>query len=63
MLFQAIIGASLKALEYFCIGPRHLPIAVWMSNKGVSNLDDKIFTVPMKGTTSKLGLIIGDDPI
>jgi hypothetical protein len=63
MLFQAIIGASLKALEYFRIVTLHLSIAFWMSNKGVANLDAKIFTVPLEGTTSKLGPIVGDDPI
>jgi hypothetical protein len=26
-------------------------------------LDAKIFTVPLEGTTSKLGPIVGDDPI
>jgi hypothetical protein len=63
MLLQAIIGASLKALEYFHIDPCHLPIAFCMSNKGVSNLDDKIFTVPLEGTASKLGPIVGGDPV
>jgi hypothetical protein len=63
MLLQAIIGASLKALEYFYIGTLHLSIALWMSNRRIANLDAKIFTVPLEGTTSKLGPIIGDDPI
>jgi hypothetical protein len=31
MLLQAIIGAGLKALQYFCIGTLHLSIAFWMS--------------------------------
>jgi hypothetical protein len=63
MLLQAIIGVSLKALEYFCIGTLHLPIALWMSNRCVANLDAKIFTVPLEGIASKLGPIVGDDPI
>jgi hypothetical protein len=63
MLLQTIIGASLKALEYFCIGTLHLPIAFWMSNRGIANLDAKIFPVALKGTASKLGLIIDDDPV
>jgi hypothetical protein len=63
MPLQAIIGASLNALEYFCIGTLHLSIAFWMSNKGIANLDAKIFAVPLDGTASKLGLIVGDDPI
>jgi hypothetical protein len=63
MLLQAIIGVSLKALEYFRIDPRHLPIAFCMSNRGVSNLDDKIFTISLKGTASKLGPIVGNDPV
>jgi hypothetical protein len=63
MLLKAIIGASFKTIEYFYIGTLHLSIAFWMSNRGVENLDVKIFIVPFKGTTSKLGLIIDDDPI
>jgi hypothetical protein len=61
MLLQAIIGASLKALEYFCIGMLHLSIALWMSNRCIANLDAKIFVVPLEGTASKLGPIFGDD--
>jgi hypothetical protein len=34
-----------------------------MRNRGVANLDVKIFTVPLKGTASKLGPIVGDDPV
>jgi hypothetical protein len=63
MPLQAIVGARLKALEYFCIGTLHLSIAFCMSNKGIANLDAKIFAVPLEGTASKLGPIIGDDPI
>jgi hypothetical protein len=63
MLLQAIIGTSLKALEYFCIGTLHLSIAFWMSNRGIANLDVEIFVVPLEGTTSKLGPIVGDDPV
>jgi hypothetical protein len=63
MLLQAIIGVSLKALEYFRIGTLHLSIALWMSNIGVENLDVKIFAVSLKGTASKLGPIVGDGPV
>jgi hypothetical protein len=41
----------------------HLSIALWMSWRGVANLDAQIFTVPLEGTTSKLGPIVGDDPV
>jgi hypothetical protein len=34
-----------------------------MSNGRIANLDAKIFTVPLEGTASKLGPIIGDDPV
>jgi hypothetical protein len=34
-----------------------------MSNRCIANLDAKIFTVALEGTASKLGPIIGDDPI
>jgi hypothetical protein len=34
-----------------------------MSNRGIANLDAKIFTVTLEGTASKLGPIVGDDPI
>jgi hypothetical protein len=63
MLLQAIIGASLEALEYFHISTLHMSIAFWMGNKGIANLDAKIFTIPLEGTASKLGPIISDDPI
>jgi hypothetical protein len=63
MLLQAIIGASLKTPEYFRIGTLHLPIAFWMSNRGIANLYAKIFTVPLEGTASKLGPIVGDYPV
>jgi hypothetical protein len=63
MLLQAIIGASLMALEYFHIGTLYVPIAFWMSNRGIANLDAKILAVPLEGTASKLGPIVGDDPI
>jgi hypothetical protein len=32
-----------------------------MSNRGIANFDAKIFAVPLEGTTSKLGPIIGDE--
>jgi hypothetical protein len=41
----------------------HLSIAFWMSWRGVGNLDAQIFTVPLEGTTSKLGPIVSDDPV
>jgi hypothetical protein len=63
MLLQAIVGVSIKALEYFFIGMLHLAIALWMSNKRVANLDAKIFAIPLEGTASKLGPIVGDDPV
>jgi hypothetical protein len=55
--------AGLKALEYFCIDTLHLSIAFWMSNRGIANLDAKIFASPLEGITSKLGPIVGDDPV
>jgi hypothetical protein len=63
MLLQVIIGASLKTLEYFRIGTLHLLIAFWMSNRGVANLNVKIFALPLEGTASKLGPIVADDHV
>jgi hypothetical protein len=34
-----------------------------MSWRGVENLDAQIIAVPLEGTTSKLGPIVGDDPV
>jgi hypothetical protein len=34
-----------------------------MSWRGIANLDAKIFVVPLEGTTSKLGPIVGDDHV
>jgi hypothetical protein len=63
MLFQAIIGASLKALESFCVGALHLPIALRMGNGRIADLYAQIFAVPLEGATSKLGPIVSDDPV
>jgi hypothetical protein len=63
MLLQAIIGASLETLEYFCIGSHHLAIALWMSNERVVDLHPKVFSVPLEGTAGELGPIISDDSV
>jgi hypothetical protein len=63
MLLQAIVGASINSLEYFCISTLHMSIVLWMSSRRIANLDAKIFTIPLEGTTSKLGAIVGDDPV
>jgi hypothetical protein len=63
MLFQAIIGASLKALEYFCVGALHLPITLKIGNGRIADLYAQIFAVPLEGATSKLGPIVGDYPV
>jgi hypothetical protein len=34
-----------------------------MSNSGIANLDVKIFAIPLEGTASKLGPIVGDDHV
>jgi hypothetical protein len=34
-----------------------------MSNRGIANLDVKIFAVPLKDTASKLGPIVVDDHV
>jgi hypothetical protein len=34
-----------------------------VSWRGIANLDAKIFTIPLEGTTSKLGPIVGDDHV
>jgi hypothetical protein len=56
-------SSSHHRCESFCIGTLHLSIAFWMSNRRVTNLDAKIFAVPLEGTDSKLGPIVGDDPV
>jgi hypothetical protein len=63
MLLQIIIGVSLKALKYFCIGTLHLSIALWMSNRRIANLNAKVLAVPLEGPASKLGPIVGDDSV
>jgi hypothetical protein len=61
MLLQAIVCASLETLEYLCVGSLNLTIAFWMSNRRIANLDAKVFTVPLKSTTSKLGPVVSYD--
>jgi hypothetical protein len=63
MLLQAVIGASLETLEYFCIGPLNLSIALWMRNRCIADLDVKVFIVLMKHPTGELGPIVSDDPV
>jgi hypothetical protein len=63
MLFQVIICTSLKALEYFCVGALHLPIALRMGNGRIADLYAQIFAVPLEGATSKLGPIVGDNSV
>jgi hypothetical protein len=62
MLLKAIVGASLKPSSISALA-RSTPIALWMSNRCIENLDGKIFIVPLKGITSKLGPIVGDDSV
>jgi hypothetical protein len=54
MLLQAIISLSLETFEDFYIDVLHLSIAFWMSNKCITYLDAKIFTVPLEGTAGEL---------
>jgi hypothetical protein len=63
MLFQAIIGASLKALEYFYVGALHLPIALRMGDGRITDLYAQIFAVPLEDAISKLGSVVGDDSV
>jgi hypothetical protein len=61
MLLQAVIGACLKTLEDFSIGPLDLSITLWMSNGCIADLDDKILTVSLNCTIGELGPVVSDD--
>jgi hypothetical protein len=63
MLFQAIIGACLEIPEYFSIGPLNLPIALWMCDRRIIDLDAEVFAVLFKHSTGTLGPIVCDDPV
>jgi hypothetical protein len=63
MLLQVVIGARLETLEYFCIGPLDLSIALWMRNRFIANLDVGVFAVHLKHLTGELGPIVSDDPL
>jgi hypothetical protein len=63
MLFQAIIGASLETLKDFCVGPLHLAIALWVSNRGIADFYAKIFTIPLECAAGELGPVISDDDV
>jgi hypothetical protein len=54
-------GAHLETLEDFYIGSLYLAIALWMSNRRVVDLDDKVLAVPLECTTGKLGPVVSDD--
>jgi hypothetical protein len=40
-----------------------LAIALWVSNGGIADFFDKIFTVPLEYAAGELGPIVSDDPI
>jgi hypothetical protein len=63
MLLQEIIGAGLETLENFCIGSLHLSITLWMSNGRIAYLYAQVFTVPLEGTATELGPVVGDNPV
>jgi hypothetical protein len=63
MLLQAIIGACLETPEYFCIVPLDLSIALWMSNRCITDLDVEVFVVLLKHSAGELGPVISNDPV
>jgi hypothetical protein len=63
MLLQAVIGASLEALEDFSIASLNLSITRWMSNGHITDLDAKILAISLEGAAGELGPLVGDDPI
>jgi hypothetical protein len=63
MLLQAVIGACLEIPEYLCIGPLDLPIAFWMRNRCITDLDTEVFTVLLKHHAGELGPVVNYDPI
>jgi hypothetical protein len=50
--------AGLETSEDFCISSFNLAIALWLSKRHIANLDAKVFTVPLEGTTGKLGPVV-----
>jgi hypothetical protein len=52
---------SPETLEDFSIGSLDLSITLWMSNKGIADLDAEILAVSMKCAAGELGPIVGDD--
>jgi hypothetical protein len=61
MLLQAVIGACLETLEYFCIYPLDFSIAFWMRNIRITDLDAEVFTVLLKHPVGELGPVVSDD--
>jgi hypothetical protein len=57
------VSASLETFNDFCIGFFHQIVALWVSNGRISNLDAKIFAVPMECIIGELGPVMSDDPV
>jgi hypothetical protein len=62
-MLQAVIGACLETLEYFCVGPLNLSIALWMCHRCIANLDVEVFAVLLKHLASELRPVVSDDPV
>ena len=60
---QKMVSTGLQALEYLCIGPLCLAIALWMSNRGEAELNDHVVTIIPKERTGELGPVVGDDSV
>jgi hypothetical protein len=63
MLLQAVIGACLDTPEYLSVRSLDLPIALWMHNRCIADLDAEVLIVFLKHSACELGPIVGDDPI
>jgi hypothetical protein len=63
MLLQAVIGLCSEDLEDFSIVSLDQSITLWMSNRGIADLDAKIVVVSLKHATGELGSVVGEDPV
>jgi hypothetical protein len=60
---QPIKSSGLETMQHFCICPLYLPIASWMSNRGITDIISKFLAICCEGMAHELGAVIGNDPV
>ena len=60
---EAVEASRLEALEYLGVGSLRLPVASWVSHRGVGDLGAKAAAVGLEGAAGELRAVVGDDAV